>query len=202
MMDAMVQLPLAVVTGASSGIGEAIARELHKRGHDVVLVARGVPRLEGLAKELSGTVGPTAEAIASDLTTATGLDAVQSLIAERRPDVLVNCAGAGWRGAFSEQPPEGLDELIELNIVALAQLSRAAFALMIARGTGKLMNVSSTASFVPGPSVAAYHASKAFVTSLTEALHVEASRTDVHVTALCPGITPTRFQARAGTSHA
>ena len=197
----MTSTPLAVVTGASSGIGRAIAGCLAEEGYDLVLVARGADALAVTAAEL--TVGETRrpDVVAVDLATADGVATVESLIATRRPDLVVNSAGAGWRGAFAAQSSDGLDELLALDVVALAQLSRAAFSVMIERGSGSLLNVSSTASFVPGPTVAAYHAAKAFVTSLTEALHVEASGTDVQVTALCPGITPTRFQARAGTEH-
>jgi hypothetical protein len=192
---------LAVVTGASSGIGQAIAGRLHAEGHDLVLVARGADALAEVANGLAATGGSFLETLSVDLGTDAGRSSVESLIATRRPDIVVNSAGAGWHGRFAAQPAAGLDELLALDVVALAQLSRAAFAVMIERGSGSLLNVSSTASFVPGPTVAAYHAAKAFVTSLTEALHVEAAGTDVHVTALCPGITPTNFQARAGTEH-
>jgi short-subunit dehydrogenase len=191
---------LAVVTGASSGIGRALAEQLNREGFDLILVARGKDALEATAKgfELSGS---ETAVFSADLATEVGISAVENLISSRRPDVVVNCAGSGWRGAFADQPAASLDALLALDVVALARLSRAAFEVMIERGSGSLLNVSSTASFVPGPTVAAYHASKAFVTSLTEALHVEAARTAVHVTALCPGITPTEFQARAGTEH-
>jgi short-subunit dehydrogenase len=198
----MAQRPLAVVTGASSGIGEAIARELHRDGYDLVLVARGSTALEATAAALGAGGDRPPEILVGDLTTDVGTAAVASVIIERRPDLVVNSAGSGWRGAFADQKVDELDALLRLDVLALAELSRAAFSMMIDRGTGSILNVSSTASFVPGPSVAAYHASKAFVTSLTEALHVEAAATDVHVTALCPGITPTKFQARAGTEHA
>ena len=192
---------LAVVTGASSGIGRALALQLNSEGFDLVLIARGESALKEVTAELSLSE-LRAEIVPEDLTTESGVESIEHLIATRRPDLVVNCAGSGWRGAFADQPVEELDALLRLDVVALARLSRAAFAVMIERGTGSLLNVSSTASFVPGPTVAAYHASKAFVTSLTEALHVEAAGTKVHVTALCPGITPTGFQARAGTEHA
>jgi short-subunit dehydrogenase len=197
----MTSSPLAVVTGASSGIGRAIAGCLAAEGHDLVLVARGADALAAAADELTDPAGRRPDVLAADLATSAGVAAVEALIATRRPDVVVNSAGAGWRGPFGSQTAEGLDELLALDVVALAQLSRAAFCMMTERGSGSLLNISSTASFVPGPTVAAYHAAKAFVTSLTEALHVEASGTGVRVTALCPGITPTRFQARAGTEH-
>jgi short-subunit dehydrogenase len=192
---------LAVVTGASSGIGRALASQLSQDGYAVVLVARGSPALVATADELNADGRGCAEVVLADLATDEGIDCVVDLIARRRPDLVVNSAGSGWHGPFSLQTSEELDALLRLDVVALAQLSRAAFAVMIERGTGSLLNVSSIASFIPGPSVAAYHASKAFVTSLSEALHVEATGTEVHVTALCPGITPTGFQARAGTEH-
>jgi short-subunit dehydrogenase len=198
----MERRPLALVTGASSGIGEAIARALFARGDDLIVVARGSERLEHVATELGGTRPGGVEVVEADLTLATGIDRVEEVIGTRGPDTVVNCAGSGWHGPFAEQERSSLEELLALDVCALALLSRAALSTMVPRGSGGLLNVSSTASFVPGPTVAAYHASKAFVTSLTEALHVEATGTGVHVTALCPGITPTRFQARAGTEHA
>jgi uncharacterized protein len=196
----MASAPLAVVTGGSSGIGAAIAGALAADGHDVVLVARSPEALDATAKRLEAA-GGSASSVVADLATDGGVDRIERLVLDRQPDIVVNCAGSGWRGRFAEQSHDDLDALVRLDVVALAHLSRAALAVMLARGSGGLLNVSSTASFVPGPTVAAYHASKAFVTSLTEALHVEAAGSDVHVTALCPGITPTGFQARAGTEH-
>jgi short-subunit dehydrogenase len=192
---------LALVTGASSGIGRAITLQLAREGYDLVVVARGQAGLEDLVRECA-SFSTQVDPVSADLSTDGGISAIEDVIFDREPAVVVNCAGAGWKGAFSAQPPETLASLLSLDVISLTRLSHAALSVMVRRGSGSLLNVSSTASFVPGPTVAAYHASKAFVTSLTEALHVEVADTAVHVTALCPGITPTGFQARAGTEHA
>ncbi len=194
----MASRPVAVVTGASSGIGEQIARRLAVTGHDLVLVARRRDRLERLAAELRADDGAHSEILAVDLQEESGLDAVRSRIEEGDPPaVVVNNAGFGRYGPFVDQPVEELVELVRLDVLAVTILSRAALGVMMPRRSGKLLNVSSTAGFAPGPSGAVYHASKAYVTSLTESLHEEAAPHGVHVTVLCPGFTPTGFQERA-----
>jgi hypothetical protein len=182
----------ALVTGASSGIGEAMVRRLAAANVPTVVVARRADRLEQLAGELAGI-----EVLAADLTTADGVgqvaDRVQST--DSPIDLLVNNAGFGTSGNFAELDADRLDQEIALNVAALTRLSHAALAVMVPRRRGHLLNVSSVASFQPAPKLAVYAATKAYVTSLTESLHEEVRGTGVKVTALCPGLTRTEFQS-------
>ena len=182
----------ALVTGASSGIGEAMVRRLADAGVPQVIVARRADRLNELAAQYTGV-----EVLAADLTTAAGLAAVVERISDaaRPVDLVVNNAGFGTSGLFHELDPDRLDQEIALNVAALTRLSHAALATMVPRGRGYLLNVSSVASFQPAPKLAVYAATKAFVTSLGESLHEEVRGTGVHVTTLCPGLTRTEFQA-------
>jgi len=182
-------MTIALVTGASSGIGLEIARILAK-DHDVVLTARRADRLEVLASEIGG-----ARVVAVDLSDPAG---PRKLVAEvPTVDVLVNNAGFGDWGAFADAPEAKLDEMIELNIGALTRLTRAYLPGMRERAHGRVLNVASTAAFQPGPLMAVYYATKAYVLSLSEALAEEARGTGVTVTALCPGPTASEFQAGA-----
>lgn len=197
-LHAMSDRPVALVTGASSGIGEHLARQLASAGHDLVLVARNRQALERLARDLQAAHGTTVEILPADLAVADGVASAVARIADGDPlDVVVNNAGFGWFGDMVDQPPAVVESLVAVDVAAVAHLSRAAVASMVPRRRGGLLNVSSTAGFVPGPHSALYHAAKAFVTSLSEALHEEALPYGVRVTALCPGYTPTGFQERA-----
>jgi uncharacterized protein len=185
---------VALITGASVGIGEQFTRQLAARGYDVVLVARDVARLEALAKEIEAG-GVNAEVLAADLTDAAQLATVEARA--RTVDLLVNNAGFGTFGTFHTLDVDTELREINLNVMALVALTHAAAAGMVERGSGGILNVSSLAGFQPGPSNATYGATKAFVTSFTEAVHEELRGTGVHVTALCPGFTHTEFQERA-----
>lgn len=188
----------ALVTGASSGIGEAIAHKLGKAGVGMVLVARRKERLDGLAARY-----PNVEVLAADLTTAEGLDSVLARLGDATlpvVELVVNNAGFGTSGSFSAANPERLSREISLNINALTRISHEAIRQMQPRGRGYLLNVSSIASFQPGPDLAVYAATKAFVTSLTQALHEELRGSGIRVTALCPGLTHTEFQSSSNTS--
>lgn len=188
----------ALVTGASSGIGEGFARGLAARGRDLVLVARREEKLQALATELA-LGGVDVEVLAADLTTEDGLAEVEARLASptKVVDLLVNNAGFGTTGAFAELDLDRELEMIELNVVALVRLTRAGLDAMIGRGDGDIINVSSLASFQALPHTATYAASKAFVTSFTEALAEEVRGTGVGVQALCPGFTRTEFHHRA-----
>ena len=191
--------PLAAVTGASSGIGEAFARELASRGHDVLLVARRKRRLERLAAELHDAHGCRAEVLAADLTSKAGLGRVeQALERSRRLALLVNDAGMGDFGALAESDRDREELEIRLNTIAVVRLTHAALPGMIRRGRGAVINVSSTAGFAPCPNFATYGATKAFVNSFTEALHDELEGGPVKVQVLCPGLTHTEIFERAG----
>jgi short-subunit dehydrogenase len=186
--------PVALITGASVGIGEQFARQLCERGHDVVLVARDSARLEALAKEIEAQ-GGRAEVLPADLTDADQLAKVETRA--RTVDLLVNNAGFGTFGPFHTLDVDTETREINLNVIALVRLTHAAAAAMAERGRGGILNVSSLAGFQPGPANATYGATKAFVTSFTEAVHEELKGTGVSVTALCPGFTRTEFQVRA-----
>jgi uncharacterized protein len=184
----------ALITGASSGIGEAMVHLLGEGGIPQVVVARRVDRLEGLAAGYSNV-----DVLAADLTTADGVAAVVARLTASPIDLVVNNAGFGTSGEFHTLDPDRLDDEVALNVAALTRISRAALGAMIPRGRGFLLNVSSVASFQPAPKLAVYAATKAYVTSLTESLHEEVRGTGVHVTALCPGLTRTEFQSVSGS---
>ena len=194
----------ALVTGASGGIGAELARELARHGHDVVLAARSAEKLEALASALAREFGVAAVALRADLARASGAADLVASLRERSLDIdlLVNNAGVGWHGAFAEADPTAQLELLQLNVTSLTQLTRLLLPSMLARRSGRVMNVASTAAFVPGPFMAVYYASKAYVLSLSVALANELSGTGVTVTALCPGPTRTGFDAAAGVTGA
>lgn len=182
----------ALVTGASSGIGEAMAELLGAQGIPTVIVARRDDRLQELAERF-----PCLEVLAADLGSSKGLAKVVARVQDgaRPVDLVVNNAGFGTSGDFHELDADRLDAEVQLNVAALTRISRAALGAMVPRGRGYLLNVSSVVSFQPAPKLAVYAATKAYVTSLTESLHEEARGTGVHVTALCPGLTRTEFQS-------
>jgi uncharacterized protein len=186
---------VALVTGASAGIGEEFARQLAGRDHDLVLVARDRARLDALAKELSETHAAHCEVLPADLTDDSQLATVESRA--REVDLLINNAGYGSFGKFYELDLDNELREINLNVVALVRLTHAAAAAMAERGVGAILNVSSLAGFQPGPMNATYGATKAFVTMFTEAVHEEMRGTGVSVSVLCPGFTHTEFQERA-----
>ena len=184
-----------LVTGASSGIGFAIAEILAKRGSRIVLVARESPRLREAAAKLAFVASSEPVVVPLDLSEP-GASSALLRETERlgiQVDVLVNNAGHGLHGRFSEQDPVALEKMIQLDVVSVAMIARAFLPGMLARGRGAVVNVASIAAFAPFPTQAAYGASKAFVLSLSEALWAETRGTGVHVMALCPGATDTGF---------
>jgi short-subunit dehydrogenase len=185
----------ALVTGGSSGIGEVFARELAKRGANLVLVARSHDKLGALANELRGRHQVSVEVLASDLSEPGAGAALAARLAERdvRVDVLINSAGFGLFGQLHEVDPTRTSQQVRLNVVALTELTCALLPQMLARDRGAIVNVASTAAFQPLPYMAVYAATKAYVLSFTEALWAETRNTAVRVTALCPGATDTAF---------
>jgi short-subunit dehydrogenase len=183
--------PIALVTGASSGIGADLSRELARDGYDLVLAARGVEAMQKLAAELDAT----STILAADLSKP-GAAAELAREIEARDieiDTLINNAGLGGTGAFAESDASRISEMLEVNVVALTELTRALLPGMIARKRGRIMLVASTAAFQPGPFMAVYYATKAYVLSLGEAIAWELRGTGVTVTTLCPGPTLTNF---------
>lgn len=186
---------VALITGASAGLGEEFARQLSKRGHRLVLAARRKDRLEALAAELGN-----ARAVGIDLARPGAADRLVADVeaAGETIELLVNNAGFGLLGRFDKADPKRLRQMVDLNCGALTDLCRAALPGMVNRRSGAILNVASTAAFQPGPGMAVYFATKAYVLSLTEALHEEAGRFGVKVSGLCPGPTRTEFGEVAG----
>ena len=192
-------MPTALVTGASSGLGLEFARALAARGNDLVVVARSEDRLRALAEELPVEV----EVLPADLTAPEQLARVEERCADAaRPiDVLINNAGAGKATKFIDASVDDLLWEHDLDVVAPLRLMHAALRVMVPRRTGAILNIASFAAFQPGPGNAVYSASKAFVLSLSEAIHEEVLKSGVHVTAVCPGATRTEFQQRGGFTN-
>jgi short-subunit dehydrogenase len=190
----MAHRPLALVTGASSGIGRDLARELARDGHDVVLAARRIEPMQTLAAELKA-VGTESTLIAIDLgKTGAAADLTRDIEARGLAvDVLINAAGFGANGPFGEVAPDRIAAMLQVNVVALTELTRLMLPGMVARRRGRILLVASTAAFQPGPQMAVYCASKAYVLGLGEAIGYELRGTGVTVTTLCPGATATGF---------
>lgn len=185
----------ALITGASSGIGLDLAHVFAADGHDVVLVARSEEKLRALAKELEAKHGITATVIVADLAKR---DTPQQIFVVAPPvDILVNNAGFGTSGMFAETSLGAELDMIEVNVAALTHLTKLFLPPMLERRRGRILNVASTASFQPGPLMAVYYATKAYVLSFSEAIAEELRGTGVTVTALCPGPTATGFQKTA-----
>jgi len=192
--------PVALVTGASAGIGRSFAYALADRGYDLVLVARDTARLEALGKETGDGYGAACEVLTADLADGDALARVEARLSEsdRPVDLLVNNAGFGTSGKFHTMPVEREDQEIRLNVVALVRLCHAALDAQVARGRGGVINVASIAGYQPTPGNATYGATKAFVSSFSQAVHEELKGTGVRCMVLSPGFTRTEFQARAG----
>jgi short-subunit dehydrogenase len=192
----------ALVTGASSGIGAAIAKELASRGFSIALTARREERLNTLATDLTSEYGVAAEAIACDL----GVPEERERLADelrargRAVEVLVNNAGFGHQADFSTSPRERMIEMVRLNVEAVVDLSSRFLTPMVERGRGSVINIASTAAFQPLPGSAVYAASKSFVLSFSEAIRTELRGSGVTVTAVCPGPVRTEFTDVAGVS--
>jgi short-subunit dehydrogenase len=190
----------ALVTGASSGLGAEFARLFAANGHDVVLVARRRENLDALARDLEAKHGVRATVIAEDLTRLEAPGAIAQELGARgiTLEFLVNNAGFGTTGAFAEADPARELGMLALNVTAVVHLTRLLLPAMVGRRSGRILNVGSTAGFMPGPFMAGYYASKAFVNSFTQALAFELRGTGVTATVICPGPTATEFAAVAG----
>jgi short-subunit dehydrogenase len=191
--------PVAVITGASSGIGAALAHEFAAHGHELVLVARREQALIGVAEAIAakGSTRPTV--LRLDVARIDAARDIAEALARRglEPEIVVNNAGFGLLGAADRLDRAAQLAMIDLNVRALTDLSLA-FIENLERRKGGILNVASTAGFLPGPGMAVYYATKAYVISFSEALHQELKPRGVRVTALCPGPVPTEFQARSG----
>jgi len=191
--------PVAIITGASAGIGTELARVFSAHGHDLVLVARREDRLQTLADEIASAGRPRPVVLGLDLSQpGIGTRLGEALAAAGvEPQYMVNNAGFGLWGAGAKLSRDEQLAMVDLNVRTLVDLS-VAFTDSLARHRGGILNVASVAAFLPGPYMAVYYASKAFVLSFSEALRAELASSGIRVTTLCPGPVPTEFQARAG----
>lgn len=195
-------LPVCLITGASSGIGAALAREFASHGHQLVLTARRTPELDALADEIAAKGHARPRVVAADLGDSDGPARLEATLREQALDVaiLVNNAGFGLLGDAALLDRGQQLAIVDLNNRALTDLTLR-FLDSVTRHKGGILNVASIAGFMPGPGMAVYHASKAFVVSLTEALHEELKADGIKVCALCPGPVPTEFNEQAGVPH-
>jgi uncharacterized protein len=193
--------PVTVVTGASAGIGAALARVFARNGHALALVARRGERLKALAEDIASTGPPAPLVIVADLVAPGAAEKIGAALRAQgvEPQFMVNNAGFGLLGTAASLDRGEQLAMIDLNMRALTELSLA-FVDSLARQGGGILNVGSMAGFLPGPGMAVYYASKAYVLSLSEALHAELKPRGVRVCVLCPGPVPTEFAARAGAS--
>jgi short-subunit dehydrogenase len=191
--------PVTLITGASSGIGAELARVFAAHGHELVLTARRERELAALADDIARTDGKRPTVLAADLADRDAVSGIAAELHARRlePENVVNNAGFGLAGPSAALDRDEQLAMIDLNVRALTELSLA-FSDSLVRHRGGLLNVASIVAFLPGPGMAVYYASKAYVLSFSEALHGELKRRGVRVTALCPGPVPTEFQARSG----
>lgn len=196
-------MPIAVVTGASTGIGRELAFECARDGYDLVLTARSRDRLESIAASIGAATGRSSHIVPADLADPHGPAAFFDQIRTLEPhiEVLINNAGFGLLGHFWTLSEEDQMRIVNLNVGALTHLTRLILPGLIERRRGRILNVASTAAFQPGPLMAVYYASKAYVLSFSVALNNETRRHGVTATALCPGATITDFAQRAGFTN-
>ena len=194
--------PITVVTGASAGIGVALARVFARHGHELALIARREERLNALADEIAATGARRPIVIVMDLVAPGSARQISEVLAAQgaEPQFVVNNAGFGLVGLASARDRDEQLQMIDLNVRALTELSLA-FVDSFARHRGGLLNVGSMAGFLPGPGMAVYYATKAYVLSFTEALHSELKPRGIRVAVLCPGPVPTEFAERAGLKN-
>ena len=191
----------ALITGASGGIGMELARIAASNNMNLILLARNAEKLMQLRTELEALYPVKVLAVGCDLAKPDTAEKIAALLSKRGiiPDILINNAGFGMYGLFDRIGAETEESMIQLNISSLTTLAKIVYRQMHSRGKGKILNVSSIAGFMPGPWMAVYHATKAYVLSFSEALAAEAKGCGVTVTALCPGPTETNFENRAST---
>jgi uncharacterized protein len=195
--------PMTVVTGASEGIGYALASRFAAAGHDLVMVARRPELLETAAARLRVEHGVQAIAVPADVTSPGTIGAIETALAQHGAyaDILVNNAGIGLAGPFVAQPPEEIARILATNVRAMTDLMRHFLPGMRIRGRGGILNLASVGSFTPGPYQAVYYATKAYVLSLSEAVAVETAGEGVRITAVAPGPVNTNFHQRAGSER-
>lgn len=192
-----------LITGSSVGIGAALAEVFAAHGHDLILVARRRDKLEARAAELERKFGVKVAYLAQDLADPTGPQSVFDAVTEQNLEVqhLVNNAGVGLYGKFAATDLDAERKMIQLNVTSLVELTKRFLPAMLRKRGGRILNVASTAAFVPGPWMSVYYASKAFVLSFSEAINYELASGGITVTTLCPGPTESEFKVRAGSER-
>lgn len=198
----MTEREVALITGASMGIGKELAQIFAADGHDLVLVARSEGKLRSLAQELEAAHGITAHVVPSDLSEPSAPEAIFSSLRSQgvEVDYLVNNAGFGATGPFAKLSLETQMDMLQVNIDSLVALTHLALQGMLTRGKGRILNIASTAGFQPGPDMAVYYATKAFVIMFSEGIAEEVKSSGISVTAHCPGATATSFADTAGNA--
>jgi short-subunit dehydrogenase len=191
----------ALITGASMGIGRDLAELFARDGHHLILTARNEEKLKELAGQFHNQFGVNVDVFARDLSAPNASQDIFQQFESRNIDYLINNAGFGTHGPFAESDIASQLGMLQVNVVALTHLTRLFLPQMLKRRSGRIMNLASVASFLPGPLMAVYYATKAYVLSFSEALASEVEGTGVTVTAVCPGPTKTGFQDRAGIAH-
>lgn len=196
--------PSCLITGASAGIGYELARVFAEKGYDEILIARQQPALSRVAERLSAEYGISVTVIPADLAHPDSAREIHNEVKRRglRVDILVQNAGFGVFGPFAETSLKDEMDMIQVHIASLTVLTKLVLHDMLARKSGRILNVASTAAFQPGPGMAIYYATKAYLLSFSEAISNELQRTGVTVSVLCPGPTRTGFQEKAGMEHA
>ena len=197
-------MAFTLITGASMGIGEAFAREFARRGHNLILVARSGDRLQALAEELRQKRGVEIDVCVEDLSDGESPGRIYEFCRFKKADVelLVNCAGLSLAGDFAEMPYKKLEEIIMVNVMATARLTRLFLSDMVAKRKGSIINVASLGGLQGVPGLGLYSATKSFIMTLTEALHEELKGTGVNVLAVCPGFINTGFFKHSGHNAA
>lgn len=195
---------IALITGASKGIGKEFAEVFAKNGYSLLLVARNVSELEQLQQDLKNKYQCESKILSVDLAKPESINLIMDAFKNEmtQVEVLINNAGLGYANKFLDISYEETVTMMEVNIVALTKLTHRVLPFMLMRKSGKILNVASIAAYFPGPYMAVYYASKAYVLSFSQALREEYKKAGIHVSVLCPGVTKTAFQKRAGLQHA
>jgi len=193
----------ALITGGSVGIGAALADVFAEHGHDLILVARNRDKLEARGRDIQSRFGVQVACLSEDLTDAAAPARLHRGVVDQGLDVhyLVNNAGVGLYGKFVKTDLNAELKMIQLNVTAVVDLTKRFLPPMVERGSGRMLNVASTAAFVPGPWMSVYYATKAFLLSFSEAINYELKLNGITVTTLCPGPTESEFKVRAGSQR-
>lgn len=194
---------IVLITGASEGIGKALAHTYAKQGYSLILIARNTAKLTQLQQTLQSQYQAHAQIFSLDLAKPESVDVIMGAFKSelKNIEILVNCAGLGYANKLTDMKIEEVSAMLEVNMAALTKLTYRILPYMVEKKRGKILNVASTAAFAPGPYMSIYYASKAYVLSFSQGIREEYRKDGITVSALCPGPTTTEFQKRAGMEH-